>query len=338
MDLIHPEDQPRTREAISHVMASGERIKVFVVRMRHKDGSWRVLSWSAMARRGLMFAAARDVTEDARAAQELRDAKEQLEARVAERTGALADAYDTLRKSERRFRALIENGSDSIALVDADNRILYLSPAVANVEGYSPDELLGRRGTEHTHPDDLPVLANAMEKLIAEPGKPVPAVWRRRHKDGHWMWLEGIATNLLNDPSVGAIVCNYRDITERLAHERRLAEQLQRLALLSRITRAIGERQDLRSIFQVVVRTIEDELPVDLCCMCLYDVAREPAQRELRGRAAASRRRNPSGCMPTACCPSTKTGWAAACADTWCTSRTSATRAWIFRGGWRARA
>ena len=46
---------------------------------------------------------------------------------------------------------------------------------------------------------------------------------------------------------------------------------MQRLALMSRITRAIGERQDLRSIFQVVVRSIEDELPVDFCGICLYD-------------------------------------------------------------------
>jgi signal transduction histidine kinase/ActR/RegA family two-component response regulator len=70
---------------------------------------------------------------------------------------------------------------------------------------------------------------------------------------------------------VGAIVTNYRDITERLAHEARLGEQLKRLALLSRITQAIGERQDLRSIFSVVAAHIEDELPVDFCVACLIE-------------------------------------------------------------------
>ena len=272
MDLIHPDDRVRAREAVRRQTVRGERVDAFVGRMQHKDGSWRTLSWRSMPRGSLMFATARDVTEEAHASQELREAKELLEMRVGERTRALAEANESLRKSERRFRALIENGTDSIALIDGQNRILYLSPAVSNVEGYTPDELLGRSGTEHTHPDDLPALANAMETLLANPGRPVPATWRRRHKDGHWIWIEGVATNLLDDPSVGAIVCNYRDITGRLAHERRLAEQLQRLALLSRITRAIGERQDLRSIFQVVVRTIEDELPVDLCAICLYDM------------------------------------------------------------------
>jgi len=96
-------------------------------------------------------------------------------------------------------------------------------------------------------------------------------LWRRRHKDGRWLWLEGTATNRLQDPAVRAIVTNYRDVSERMRTDTRMREQLQRLALLSRITNAIGERQDLRSIFQVVVRTIEEELPVDFCCICLYD-------------------------------------------------------------------
>jgi len=271
MDLVHPDDHARATNAVKRQIQTGERIDAFIGRMRHKDGSYRVLSWRSMPRGSLMFGTARDVTEEMRASQELREAKAQLEERVTERTSALEEANESLRLSERRFRALIENGSDSIALIDAHNKILYLSPAVTNVEGYRPDELLGRLGTEHTHPDDMPTLANAMQQLLAHPGKPIPATWRRRHKDGHWIWLEGIATNLLNDPSVGAIVCNYRDITERLAHERRLNEQLRRLALLSRVTRAIGERQDLRSIFQVVVRTLEDDLPVDFCLICLHE-------------------------------------------------------------------
>jgi len=214
---------------------------------------------------------ARAEAELNRFAAELRDARDRLEVRVAERTHALEEAYESLRKSERQFRALIENSADCIALTGADRKFRYLSPSVTRIEGYSPDELLGTLASDQTHPDDLEGLAKAMEELSARPGQPIPAVWRRRHKDGHWIWLEGVATNLLDDPSVGAIVCNYRDISERLAHERRVAEQLQRLALLSRITRAIGERQNLGSIFQAVVRTLEDEMPVDFCCVCLYD-------------------------------------------------------------------
>jgi len=63
------------------------------------------------------------------------------------------------------------------------------------------------------------------------------------------------------------------EVVERKGAEQRVQSQLARLELLHRITRAIGERQDLQSIFQVVIRTIEDHLPVDFGCICLYETA-----------------------------------------------------------------
>ncbi|MEJ0084633.1 MAG: PAS domain S-box protein [Pseudomonadota bacterium] len=272
LDFVHPDDLPKTIQQVERQMKTGERVLHFENRYRHKDGSWRVLSWRSMPQGELMYGTARDVTDAAAAAEALRDAHDKLELRVEQRTGELAAANKSLRQSEHRFRTLIENGADGIALVDADNKILYLSPSVAHVEGYSAEELTGRMGPENTHPDDLPLLKKYFEQLMSNPGKPVPVLWRRRHKDGRWLWLEGTATNRLQDPAVRAIVTNYRDVTERMRADTRLREQLQRLALLSRITHAIGERQDLRSIFQVVVRTIEEELPVDFCCICLYDM------------------------------------------------------------------
>jgi signal transduction histidine kinase/ActR/RegA family two-component response regulator/HAMP domain-containing protein len=65
------------------------------------------------------------------------------------------------------------------------------------------------------------------------------------------------------------------DITERQASGARLQRQLSRLNLLHRITRAVGERQDLRSIFQVVIGHLEEDVPVDFGCICLYDPIEE---------------------------------------------------------------
>src|SRR5207302_888205 len=62
-------------------------------------------------------------------------------------------------------------------------------------------------------------------------------------------------------------------ITDRKLAEVKVQAQLARLNLLQQITRAIGERQDIQSIFQVVIRTLEEQLPVDFCCVCLYDPA-----------------------------------------------------------------
>ena len=61
------------------------------------------------------------------------------------------------------------------------------------------------------------------------------------------------------------------EISERKGVEQKLQDQLTRLALLQHITRAISERQDLQSIFQVVIRSVEDSLPVDFGCICLYE-------------------------------------------------------------------
>jgi PAS domain S-box-containing protein len=118
LDFVHPDDVESTiREA--QKLKAGQRVLNFENRYRHKDGSWRVLSWRSTPKGDQMYGIARDVTDETRAKQELRDAKEQLEARVAERTRALEQAntalqcaYDDLRRTQQqvmqqeRLRAL----------------------------------------------------------------------------------------------------------------------------------------------------------------------------------------------------------------------------------------
>ena len=135
MEKQHPDDRARTDEVVDAQINRGERVENFESRFRHKDGTYRMLSWRSKPAGGLMYATARDVTDAHAAAEALREAKGQLEERVEQRTRELAQANETLRKSERRFRALIEHGSDCIAMVDTDGRILYVSPAVTNGRG-----------------------------------------------------------------------------------------------------------------------------------------------------------------------------------------------------------
>jgi PAS domain S-box-containing protein len=84
-----------------------------------------------------------------------------------------------------------------------------------------------------------------------------------RHYDVHAYRVGG--------PESRKVAILFNDITERNIAQRKLRAQFERLNLLQQITRAIGERQDTRSIFQVVVRTLEEQLPLQLCCICLYD-------------------------------------------------------------------
>jgi len=74
-------------------------------------------------------------------------------------------------------------------------------------------------------------------------------------------------------PESRKVAILFNDITERKVAERKLRAQVERMSLLHQITRAIGEHQDMPSIFKVVISTIEDQLPIDFGCITLFDAA-----------------------------------------------------------------
>ena len=136
-----------------------------------------------------------------------------------------------LRESEGRFRALIQNALDIIMVTESDGTIRYMSPSVERTLGYRPEEMLGTNTGDYVHPDDLEKGFKELAEALAKPGvHPVAVETRVRHKDGTWRWLEGIANNLLEDPSVRGLVFNHRDVTERKQAERELARRAAELA------------------------------------------------------------------------------------------------------------
>jgi PAS domain S-box-containing protein len=164
---------------------------------------------------------------------ELRDA----EGRREQRRAILA-----LQTQEARSRALIEHSSDAISLLGPDGRLQYVSPSIERILGYTPHEVLGADPATLTHPDDLPGVLAVLGDLMQNPGKTVVAQYRFRHKDGSWRWLEASINNLLAEPSVGAIVFNYRDIT---AHQQAEFQQAELAAIVeSSVDAIIGQTLD----------------------------------------------------------------------------------------------
>lgn len=134
-------------------------------------------------------------------------------------------AEKALRESEERFRALVQNASDIIVILDADGTILYESPAVERILGYSPEERIGTNALDVLHPDDAEVVRELFRKYLDEPGARPPMVeYRVRARDGTWRHLEAVSTNLLHDPAVGGVVVNARDVTERKRAEEELRQ------------------------------------------------------------------------------------------------------------------
>ena len=116
---------------------------------------------------------------------------------------------------ERRFRALVQSSSDLVFAMDRDGAVTYASPSCVKVLEYEPHELLGVLNGELIHADDVDNLQAAILDATGSPGAATEISFRVRRRSGPWVWLEGLATNLLDDPAVAGIVINAKDVTER---------------------------------------------------------------------------------------------------------------------------
>ena len=133
---------------------------------------------------------------------------------VAHWVGVLTDADDR-RRAEARFQTIIERSLDAVILYGPDGGIRYASPSSARLIGYDPAELAGRCGFEFVHPADVARVRAEFERLLEQPAATAVAVYRARHKDGNWRWLEARAVNLLAESDVGAVAATFRDVTDR---------------------------------------------------------------------------------------------------------------------------
>ncbi len=130
-----------------------------------------------------------------------------------------------LRESEQEFRVLAENSSDMIVRLRANMLVLYVSPAARQVIGFDPRDLVGRRGLDFVHPDDVDTLRTVLAEVLR--GSLVEAVsYRHLRPDGSYVWLESTG-RAVRDAATGEVTelqVASRDITERKRTEKALRE------------------------------------------------------------------------------------------------------------------
>ena len=184
-------------------------------------------------------------------------------------------AESALLESQARLRTLAESLPHLVWTCAPDGRCDYLSRQWVEYTGRPEAEQLGYGWAEQIHPEDRERVKAEWARATVR-GDCFDIEFRIRRADGMFRWFKTRALPLRD--SDGQIVKWFgsnTDFEDYKRSEDRLRTQLARLNLLDRTTRAIGERQDLRSIFQVVIRSLEDHLPIDFGCVCLYDPAQE---------------------------------------------------------------
>jgi diguanylate cyclase (GGDEF)-like protein/PAS domain S-box-containing protein len=118
-----------------------------------------------------------------------------------------------------RFRSLVRNASDVIAILELDGRPRYHSPAAQRVWGYPPEVLAALNLHEFTHGEDRAAASELLAKAASQPGTNVSAELRLQCADDTCRVFEVVATNLMDDPGVSGILATFRDITDRKALE-----------------------------------------------------------------------------------------------------------------------
>lgn len=211
-EIMHPDDYDRVQTFLREFVGKPGQTAEVDLRARHRDGSWRVLRCTCQnllhdpALQGIVLNT-RDVTER-------------------------RQAEEALRRSEARFRALVQNLFDVITVVNPDGTRRYVSPSIERWLGYPPEEMIGRSIFDSVHPEDVDRVRQAFAQCLANPGQPVQVELRARRRDGSYRVFETTGTNLLQDPAIEGIVFITRDVTERKQAEEALRTEEERFRVL----------------------------------------------------------------------------------------------------------
>ena len=172
------------------------------------------------------------------------------ELREAGRRRERREALLALRAAEERYRLLVENAADVVAVTDRGGRVTFASPSVGRVLGFSPEEIVGRTFLEFVHPEDETLVSTALDEVLSRGSTPLITGLRVRHREGGWRILEGSAARLTEPDGTTSVVTSGRDITERVQLEAQL-NQSQKMEAVGRL--AGGVAHDFNNLLTVIL-------------------------------------------------------------------------------------
>jgi diguanylate cyclase (GGDEF)-like protein/PAS domain S-box-containing protein len=179
----------------------------------------------------------------------------------------LRELSGQVRRSEARFRSLVQNAGDVVAVLDARGRLRYASPAVTGVLGHRAEDLTPPSMARLIHPADGAWARRTFVQVARRPGAQRSGETRVRHADGSWRTMEWTLINLVEDPGVSGVVLNARDISPRKALEQQLVEQAlhdpltglaNRALFTDRVEHALARRPGRRRGVAVLLLDLDD--------------------------------------------------------------------------------
>ena len=209
-EFIHPEDLQKTYEAMEKIAIVGSD---FEMRCRRKDDEYIWISWrfsQFVESENTVFIYGTDIT-------------------------ALKEHEIQIENSEKRFKSLIQEGSDHIAIVDNKFNYIYNSPACEAIFGLPGTSINGTNFKDYIISDDISKVDEHLQELKIKKRIQLPS-YRVQNSNGDVRWVETIVTDLSTDPSIQGIVMNSRDITEFVSQERKLIDSLKRYDIVAKAT------------------------------------------------------------------------------------------------------
>lgn len=202
----------QSTESLIAMVIQGENTTSFENELVHKDGTFVPVIWSTHWNPSL-----KEIYCTIREAREKRIAEKMLS------------------ESEKRFKAMVHDGSDMITILDDGANYRYVSPSSKRVLDIEPEKFVGRNAFEFIHPDDVGkahrefATASGQKKVSLSP-------FRFKHNNGAWRWIQTIVTDLRETPEIDGFVANSRDVTDVVEAQKALEASNERYHYVSRAT------------------------------------------------------------------------------------------------------
>ncbi|MDO1512605.1 PAS domain S-box protein [Maribacter confluentis] len=200
LEFVHEKDKKLSSNEASAIL-EGEKVTGFENRYIHKNNTIVPMLWSANwdEKERVVYCIGRDITEK-------KKADVQLE------------------QSERRFKSLVQDGSDLIAILNTEANFLYVSPTSTRILKTTPKEYLGTNAFDYVHPEDYDEVLKQFYEILEVPQTKIRP-FRFRMKNHQYIWMETTVTNKLDEPSINGIVVNSRDVSNRINYLKAIEKQ-----------------------------------------------------------------------------------------------------------------